>query len=80
MIEFLQELRGCTPATVEGHVAESEALFLESEGAILIGVFSTGAWKDELLDCSVCFVQGFAGHLPSDTKLLLTNIILKKSF
>ena len=61
LIEFLQELRECTPGMVEGQVQEFEGLFLESEGAALIGVFPTGGWLGELPDCSIRFVQGFSG-------------------
>ena len=39
LIEFLQEIRECTPGMVEGQVQEFEGLFLESEGAALIGSF-----------------------------------------
>ena len=61
LIEFLQEIRDHTPAIVEGQVAEFEGLFLEAEGASLIGVFPTGGWLDDLPDCSLRFVQGFTG-------------------
>ena len=61
LIEFLQEIRECTPGMVEGQVQEFEGLFLESEGAALIGVFPTGGWLGDLPDCSIRFAQGFSG-------------------
>ena len=66
-ISELPRLRGremnpdLTPGMVEAHVAELEGLLLEEEGAVLIGVFPTGGWLDDLPDCSVRFQQGFVG-------------------
>ena len=59
LTDFLAELRNSTPGMVEAHVAELEGLLLEEEGAVLIGVFPTGGWLDDLPDCSVRFQQGF---------------------
>ena len=61
LTDFLAELRNSTPGMVEAHVAELEGLLLEEEGAVLIGLFPTGGWLDDLPDCSVRFQQGFVG-------------------
>ena len=61
LTDFLAELHNSTPGMVEAHVAELEGLLLEEEGVVLIGVFPTGGWLNQLPDCSVRFQQGFSG-------------------